>query len=338
MTLATNVFRNDYVGTGITGPYPITFKFFAAADIRVTVETTTGTESEKALITDYIVIGAGDSAGGNVTFTSVVPAGYNISIEARYVGTQVTDIRNEGGNLRTTIEDRFDRAARDTQVLKGLLDRSIKVRTSDALTVSTVLAQPSPGATLVWNANGTALINGNSEGFATDGFRGRVSVDLFTAGVNFTAGVTTTLTLSSDPGGISNTQVTFDGVVQHQSTYSMACEVVTFSSAIPTGVLAVEVRQVRFDVVNSVAHVVTVSNTTPTGGVNGDEWVQTGSLTFDVAGFTAPAVAQGGIFYRSAVDAVSALPAGTAGYVLKTQGVAANPAWTAAVQIEESSV
>ena len=68
-----------------------------------------------------------------------------------------------------------------------------------------------------------------------------LNVDTFTDGVNYTAGTTTQLTLTGDPGTLANTQVYFDGVYQEKTEYSLAAAVITFTSAIPVGVASVEV-------------------------------------------------------------------------------------------------
>ena len=67
------------------------------------------------------------------------------------------------------------------------------------------------------------------------------SVENFVDGVNYTSGITTQLTLASNPGVEENTQVYFDGVYQEKNNYTLSAGVITFGSAIPTGVNAVEV-------------------------------------------------------------------------------------------------
>lgn len=66
------------------------------------------------------------------------------------------------------------------------------------------------------------------------------TVDTFAAGVGFTAGSSTTVSLSADPGSEKNLTVFFDGVGQHRSTYSVSGTTVTFDTAIPTGTAEVE--------------------------------------------------------------------------------------------------
>jgi hypothetical protein len=63
--------------------------------------------------------------------------------------------------------------------------------------------------------------------------------DLFTAGVDFTAGSSTTITLAATVVEDA-VIITFDGVTQHHDTYSISGTTVTFTSTIPVGVLAIE--------------------------------------------------------------------------------------------------
>ncbi len=67
-------------------------------------------------------------------------------------------------------------------------------------------------------------------------------VDTYAAGSGFTAGSTTALTLSADPGNENACEVSFDGILQHGSTFTHSGTTLTFSSAIPTGVTEVQVR------------------------------------------------------------------------------------------------
>lgn len=168
MTIPSNVTRNSYTGTGITGPYPVTFKFFEDADLKVTVADTNGVETVKTLTTDYTVTGAGEQAGGSITFTSSVTSGYSIVIEPKADLTQDTDIKNEGGNLRESIEDRFDRLCRDDQVQQNSIDRSVKMQVTDASATDAVLPPREAGSLIGWNDSGTGFANRSASLFASD--------------------------------------------------------------------------------------------------------------------------------------------------------------------------
>ena len=67
------------------------------------------------------------------------------------------------------------------------------------------------------------------------------TVDNFAAGVGFTAGSSTTVTLSTVPASENSIVASFDGVTQHHNTYTLSGAIVTFDTAIPTGTSNVEV-------------------------------------------------------------------------------------------------
>lgn len=61
----------------------------------------------------------------------------------------------------------------------------------------------------------------------------------FVAGVDFTPGVTTALTLASDPVTAKNIFVFFDAAVKHNNQYTLSGNTITFTSPIPVGTQAV---------------------------------------------------------------------------------------------------
>lgn len=79
-----------------------------------------------------------------------------------------------------------------------------------------------------------------------------LAVDRFVTGTNFTPGVTTTLTLSQTPPSLNACIVTYDGISQHRSQFSLAGAVITFTSAIPLGVKEIEVTSLGSVLVNTV--------------------------------------------------------------------------------------
>lgn len=71
---------------------------------------------------------------------------------------------------------------------------------------------------------------------------GNFIIDIFEDVTDYTSGTTTQLTLSVDPGSENNVDFTFDGVVQHHDTFSIAALVVTFTSAIPLDTAKIEAK------------------------------------------------------------------------------------------------
>ena len=71
---------------------------------------------------------------------------------------------------------------------------------------------------------------------------GNLSDENFTAGVHFTAGVTTSLTLTGSYSSKTNLWVYFDGLRQESTEYQLLGSILTFTSAIPVGVQKVFVK------------------------------------------------------------------------------------------------
>ena len=67
-------------------------------------------------------------------------------------------------------------------------------------------------------------------------------VDNFAAGAGFTAGSSTTVTLTATPGTENALIVMMDGVTQHHNTFSVSGTTLTFDTAIPSGVSNIEVQ------------------------------------------------------------------------------------------------
>ena len=63
---------------------------------------------------------------------------------------------------------------------------------------------------------------------------------ILTDGAGFTANSSTTITLTNDPGTEDHVQISFDGIIQHHSTYTVSGTTVTFNAAIPAGVAEIE--------------------------------------------------------------------------------------------------
>ena len=81
---------------------------------------------------------------------------------------------------------------------------------------------------------------------------------ILTNGAGFTANSSTTITLTNDPGTEDHVVISFDGIVQHHSTYTVSGNTVTFNAVIPAGVAEIEA-----------SFVVTVSSiTVPDGSVS----------------------------------------------------------------------
>ncbi|WP_233854126.1 glycoside hydrolase family 55 protein [Paraburkholderia sp. HD33-4] len=93
----------------------------------------------------------------------------------------------------------------------------------------------------LWTASDVMAIAPIAVGNMTDekGSGGQVG---FVNGVDFTAGTTTSLTLSQNYGSASNLWVAFDGVEQGGDTYTLSGNTLTFNAVIPVGTNKVYVK------------------------------------------------------------------------------------------------
>lgn len=149
--LATANNRNDYVGAGNVGPFPYTFKIWAASDLRVVKRTSTGAETVLNYPADFTVTGIGKSAGGNVTLISALPAGYNIVVKRVRPATQTTDLRNQNSYFREDTEDALDKLVMLDQQQQESISRLFGVPESYPTNLS-LQVKPETGKVLAWQS------------------------------------------------------------------------------------------------------------------------------------------------------------------------------------------
>ena len=141
----------------------------------------------------------------------------------------------------------------------------------------------------------------------------------------FTGSGQSSVTLSSDPGSEDNVIITFDGVTQHRSTYSVSGTTVSFSSAVPTGVAKIEAT---FTVTHPTK--VPADNSVTTAKI-GDDQVTEAKIAPDAIGLTElKAGIDGELITWDASGNPAAVAVGTATHVLTSNGAGAPPTFQAA--------
>jgi hypothetical protein len=142
-TVSTAAPRMDYVGNGATATYSYTFRIFNAADLRVTVRDTSGTETHLVLNSDYTVTGANNLAGGTITLLAGnLTQDYSLTIRFDRTPQQTTDLRNQGHFLAEVHEDEFDQLTRYIQSLTDVTSRSIRMPETEVGTASAITLPP----------------------------------------------------------------------------------------------------------------------------------------------------------------------------------------------------
>lgn len=237
MTLASQTNRQEYTCTGVT-TYAIPFYFIQDADITVYRITAAGVASTLTLTADYTLTGAGDPDGGTLTTVATYSDG-ELVVTRDLDYTQGLDIVNGDGFRADTLELELDRVVMQIQQLSRKMGRAFTLADSDTSGASTLLPAPVGGSLIGWSADGTGLENTNSDSLATRVQASNFVADTFTAGTDFTSGVTTQLTLSTQPGTKTNAQIYFDGVRQSVTGFSLASDVITFDNPITATVVEV---------------------------------------------------------------------------------------------------
>jgi hypothetical protein len=145
MTVASETARNNYIGTGTTGPFAYNFRVFQDADLLVTKADSDGVETTLTLTTDYTVTGAGSYNGGNVTLVTALAIGETLSIRRVIGATQGADLPNQGGYFPEVVEAALDRLTFLIQQMKDEYGRGLRLpeteAPSDLLTILPPLAE-----------------------------------------------------------------------------------------------------------------------------------------------------------------------------------------------------
>lgn len=164
MTVSTTESRIGYNGNGATTAFAFPYRFLTNTDLVVTLVRADTTQVVQTLNTDYTVTGAGDDAGGTVTMVVPPATGQQLVIVRDVPLTQETDYISGDPFPAETHERALDKLTMISQRLNNLISRSIRLSDADLLVSSTILPSPIANATLVWNATGTALVNGVGSG------------------------------------------------------------------------------------------------------------------------------------------------------------------------------
>lgn len=261
MTVTSTTSRNDYAGAGSTGPYAYGFRIYAATDLLVTKASSTGVETTLVYPTDFSVTGVSSRTGGTITLATALAVGETLTIRRVLPLTQLINLRNQGATFPANVEDGLDQSVMREQQIDNDLQASVRLaETVDPATFDTRLP-----ANLV--AGDAIVVNGAGTGFSQAALTSaqlsawsathNLILDRFTSGVNFTPGVSTTLTLSANPGNEDNLLVTarVSGTVRvfEHDEYSLTGTTLTFGSVIPAGATYIEVTYMYTYQVNTAA-------------------------------------------------------------------------------------
>jgi hypothetical protein len=125
MTISSQSIRQDYTGSGITGPYTFPFTVFDITTLGVIVTDSSGNDTILVLNIDFTATGtkapSDFTKGGSITLTNNLTSGYHLSILSNETGLQGTSIKNNSSYYAFLHENEFDKLALfDLQVLEKL--------------------------------------------------------------------------------------------------------------------------------------------------------------------------------------------------------------------------
>lgn len=156
MTVSTTSSRVSYNGDGVMlSPFAAPFYFLQSSDLAVYVGGV-----KLTLTTDYSVTGAGNSAGGFVSFIVAPPVGVgNIVIIRDPDQLQSTKYPANDPFPSKSHETALDKLTMLVQRTRDLINRAFVLPDSDTSGASLTVPTPIGGGFLGWNALGTALVN-----------------------------------------------------------------------------------------------------------------------------------------------------------------------------------
>lgn len=157
MTVSTAYSVLSYAGNGATTAFSVTWPFFEANDLVVTLVASTGVETVQTLTTHYTVSGGTDANGlpatGTVTMLTPPASGETLLIQRATDKTQATTFATNGRFNEKAAEAAFDKLTLLIQEGFGAGGSVLDGRTGDVLSLIT------SGATDYWDAESHPIKN-----------------------------------------------------------------------------------------------------------------------------------------------------------------------------------
>jgi len=242
MTVSSTIRKaGPFAGNNAATTFPFSFKVFAKGDVKVLLVNPNGLATALTLDSDYSVLlnaNQDSNPGGWVTYPisgNPLASGYQLVTLGDLAYDQETDITNQGGFYPSVIEDMSDRSTIQIQQLAEITSRAIVY--SEAESASPVLpnAQARANSLVGFDASGNLELYGLSPAVGAGDLRN----EAWTGGQDFTAGTSTSVTLSRAYGTKANLgTVVMAGLPQDPASYSLTSNgtVLQFDGVIPLGV------------------------------------------------------------------------------------------------------
>lgn len=222
---------NFYTANGITTTFAYGFYLLTADDLDVSINGVLQTSG-------YTVTDVGSKTGGTVIF-SVAPAnGASVLLERKVALERTTDYQPNGDLRSDVLNQDFDRIWMVLQDKRRENVRSLRYPNYENFDGLLPPSASRAKQVLGFADNGLHTMLPMPATFGA----GDMRYATYTSGVDFTPGVTTSLTLPSDPGTPNNVEVFFDASFQGPDQWGVIGTTLTFPGTIPVGVNKVFVR------------------------------------------------------------------------------------------------
>jgi hypothetical protein len=228
MTVSSSVNKVTYSGNSATTVFPVNYYFLENSHLQV-ILVSNNVETIQTITSQYTVTGAGNPAGGSVTMLTPPPTGTQLIIVRNVPATQETDYLANDPFPAESHERALDKLTMLVQQVELDADRALKIPLSSLPTTSTELPVPSANKLLAWNSNASAITNLDPADVISVVGQQNSYADVFAGD-----GVTTSFTLTRNPGTVFNIDVSINGVTQVPNVdYILAATTLTFTSAPP---------------------------------------------------------------------------------------------------------
>jgi hypothetical protein len=161
MTISTDVSKVAYAADGSTATFVVSFYFLEDSHLVVYLKSPGGGVTTAVLNSDYTVSGAGNVAGGSITFTTAPAAGFTVTIVRDVPATQETAYQENDPFPAKTHERALDKLTMLAQQNISDIDRSIKLNVTDPVgtNVELPIAASRANKALVFDATGAVTVS-----------------------------------------------------------------------------------------------------------------------------------------------------------------------------------
>jgi len=230
MTIASSeeLQSGPYNGNGVTVDFDYNFTITADADLVVTRRNADGTSEALTLTTDYTVVGAGVSGGGNITLTagSKAPSGSTLTLSSAVAVSQTRPFSSQTSIKLSEMEAALDKLTILVRQLASDTGRSIKLPVDSAFDGQLDESDTErAGGVVGFDANGDPYAAGAAAMISASAYIVTLLDDEDAAAARTTLGFDGNVTLGGD--------VVIEGAVSIEGAYLDTDGPITVASATP---------------------------------------------------------------------------------------------------------